>query len=173
MDNFDFEDITCRLWLVQNYNSRFPDPRDGTKNFFCNSSIPEKDKHAEIFRDFKSNYPFPVFTDYVFKKDTSNVKFPNDIFDRKKRNGIRNGEEEIIMPGRVIILKRKNIDKVTKYFYIWISQELLDKYLMTDGADFNVNVHILFHPKAGLAACPPYNDDSIAEKILNSPDVLC
>lgn len=172
MGYFDFEDITRRLWLVQNfdYNNNSKKPRDGTKEFFFNTNIALKGRHAEIFRDFKNGYPFPVFADYVFKRDIADVDFPNDLFDRKNITGIRQNEEEIIAPGRVIVLKRKNFDKITKYFYVWISQSLLDKYSAKNGTNFQTNIHVIFHPKRGLQDCPPYENDSLAEKILNAPD---
>jgi hypothetical protein len=155
--SISFEDITCTM-------GRY------TKAYFdCSKSSKIIDN--AIFSNFQDQNPFPVLTEYVFKKTT--VSFPIELFDYKERKGIRQGGNSISSSGRIVVLKRKNIGQNTNYFFIWISQSLLNKYLTQNDGKFEANIHVNFHPVGhinDIKEYPPYYDEVKAHKILNIDD---
>ncbi len=171
MANFSFEDITCTL-------GRY------TKGYFDCAKENKMRENAvysgivkNVFVPFRNNLPFPIFTDTVFKKTT--VNYPYDLFDFKGRTGIKDPyakpeNANIYHAGRILVLKRKNdVDKKTKYFFIWISQSLWDKYRNQSNGNFKTNIHINFHPVGhinDIKEYPPYYNERIEQQILNTED---
>jgi hypothetical protein len=154
MSNISFEDVTCTM-------GRY------TKAYFdCSKSSRMIDDI--IYDHFQDQNPFPIFTNYVFKKTT--VSFPIELLDYKERKGIRQGRNSIFSPGRILVLKRKNIGQNTNYFFVWVSQSLWSKYLTQNDGKFEVNIHVNFHPVGhinDIKQYPPYYDEAKAHKILH------
>ena len=74
--------------------------------------------------------------------------------------------------GYFVVLKKKNdVDKKTKYFFIWIAQSLWDKYRNQNDGNFKTNIHINFHPVGhinDIKEYPPYYNEKIEQQILNT-----
>jgi hypothetical protein len=157
--SFILEDITFQL-------GRY------TKAYFDTGNIP-KTNWDNIFNGYRNNKPFTVFTEYIFKQDISKVNFPVELFDYKNRVGIHKGSNnDFHKHGQIIVLKRKDGDKnITKYFFIWISYSLWEKFLTKKEGDFEINIHINFHPVGPIGKkYPPYYNEAQDSNILNIDD---
>lgn len=155
MGKYAFEDRTCSLGR---YTAAY---------FDCakKSSIVDD----KVYAKFKNDLPFPVFTGNIFKSKPGT--YPIDLFDYKERTGLRNHKNEIINPGRIIVLKRKNTGRNTNFFYIWISDALWSQFVSKEDGKFGVNVHVIFHPAGHIAEeYPNYYDEKKAEEILKQTD---
>jgi len=147
MSTITFEDKTCYL---ERYTRAY---------FDCGKS--SRINEAQFFKNFQNNKPFPTFTQRIFKKE--DVPYPYNLFDFKDRTGLLDTNNSLIRPGRVIVLKRKNVGKNTNYFFIWLSQSLWDKYLNQSDGKFSSNIHILFHPVGNIGTDYPDYYDEIKE----------
>ena len=144
MELYSFEDITCQLGRYSQY--------------YIDCAQPVRMREGEIYKGFRNNNPFPIFTDTIFKPfnkgDTIPDK-PTELLNFKYRTGIKDPFKpdkiaKINFPGRVIVLKRKSGTNNTDYFFIWVSQSLWDKYNNQTNGEFKTAVNVIFHPKGNL-----------------------
>lgn len=161
MSSIEFEDITLEL-------GRY------TRAYFDTGNIPKTNWDA-VFNQYRNDKPFPVFTEFIFKRDIPSIKFPIELFNYKNRAGIYKGNNnDFHKPGRIIILRRKlPRQDTTNYFFVWVSQSLWDKKSTKSDGDFEVNMHVNFHPVGEIfkpGFYPPYYPGTQDNNVLKIND---